>query len=410
MTGSVADQHRRALGVAGPRYRRWLHGLALGMVACTFLLLTVGGVVTTLGEGLAVYDGWTSFGYYVPLAPLEYWVHDTGKFVEHSHRLVGKVAGVLAIALAVSLWWTQRGSGGRRWLAWLGIALLLAVILQGAKGAFRIDWADYQLAADGSRVLDVDGYPIRVDNAWSIGLALVHGVFGQLVFAATVLIAAAVGPGWVRWAAERSGGDGEPVRRGGTATGLRWAAGALVVALVGQLVLGAAVRHLEAWNAIPDFPLTWGQVLPPVSQASLDAGAGLGPDYANGARVGEVHLQFTHRVGAVVVTAVAAWLIVMAWRAGVGAGLRWVSVAMGVLLAVQWGLGIGAALIGRGEPAWASLHQVVGATLLGVATLIAARAWRARVAVAAATPAVAVRSKAERTAGYGVGLAEAGRA
>jgi len=49
MTGSVSDQHRRALGVAGPRYRRWLHGLALGMVACTFLLLTVGGVVTTLG-------------------------------------------------------------------------------------------------------------------------------------------------------------------------------------------------------------------------------------------------------------------------------------------------------------------------------------------------------------------------
>ncbi|MEM9253130.1 MAG: COX15/CtaA family protein, partial [Planctomycetota bacterium] len=269
----------------------------------------------------------------------------------------------------------------------------------------------YQLGADGSRVLDADGYPIRVDNAWSIGLALVHGVFGQLVFATTVLIAAAVGPGWVRWAAERTG-HSRAARPTRGATGLRWAAGVLVVALVGQLVLGAAVRHLDAWNAIPDFPLTWGQVLPPVSQASLDAGAGLGPDFANGARVGEVHLQFTHRVGAVLVTAVAAWFIVMAWRAGAAGRLRWLSVALGVLLVAQWALGIGAALVGRGEPAWASAHQVVGATLLGLATLMAARAWRARIAASAsASGAVAAEPSDVRQApGYAVGMAKVGRA
>jgi heme A synthase len=364
------------VGVGGPTYRWWLHALALGMVGCTFLLLTVGGVVTTLGEGLAVYDGWTSFGYYVPLAPLEYWVHDTGKFVEHTHRLIGKVAGVLAIGLAVSLWVTQSGPGGRRWLKWLGVALLAAVIVQGAKGAFRIDWADYKLAADGTRALDADGYPIRVDNAWSIGLALVHGVFGQVVFATTVLLAAAVGPRWVAWSRARrarGGGAVAPVAPERHA-GLRWAAGALVAALLLQLVLGAAVRHLDAWNAIPDFPLTWGQVLPPVQQEALDAGGSLGPDYANGATVGEVHLQFTHRVGAVVVTGVAAWLIVLAMRRRVE-GMVVMSVALGGLLVVQWALGIGAALIGRGEPVWGSAHQVVGAILLGVATLLAAVGW-----------------------------------
>jgi len=367
-----------------------------------------------------VYDGWTSFGYYVPLAPLEYWVHDTGKLVEHGHRLIGKVAGVLAIALAVALWVTQRGAGGRRWLKWAGVALLLAVVVQGAKGAFRIDFADYALAADGTRLLDESGDPIRVDNAWSIGLALVHGIFGQMVFAGTVLIAAAVGPGWVRWASARKAEDqridnseGGKANRGAGVRGLRWAAGALVGVLLLQLVLGAAVRHLDAWNAIPDFPLTWGQVLPPVDQDALDAGAGLGPDYANGATVGEVHLQYAHRVGALIVTGVAAWLLVLAWRAG-EAGLRGWSVALGVLLAGQWALGIGAALIGRGEPAWASAHQVVGASLLGVATLMAAKAWRA------GTYAEGRRTPGERRQGAaatdvgrglsGVGFVKAGRA
>ncbi|MEM6334619.1 MAG: hypothetical protein AAF823_14905, partial [Planctomycetota bacterium] len=274
MSETVQDGRGSAgAALGGPRYRWWVHAVAVVMVLCTFSLLTVGGIVTTLGEGLAVYDGWTSFGYYVPLAPLEYWVHDTGKLVEHGHRLIGKVVGVVAIVLAGVLWFTHPrklangAANPRRWLAWLGLLLLLAVIVQGAKGAFRIDFASFATAADGTLLLDEVGDPIRVDNGWSIGLALVHGVFGQVVFAGTVLVAAAVGPGWVRWAGERvkagklESRKAENGERGGgrftSGGGLRWAAGGLLGVWVVQLVLGATVRHVGGWNAIPDFPLTW---------------------------------------------------------------------------------------------------------------------------------------------------------
>src|SRR5439155_1676555 len=56
----------------------------------------------------------------------------------------------------------------------------------------------------------------------------------------------------------------------------------LVAAVFGQLVLGALMRHMGAGLAIPDFPLAFGRVLPPLATPY-------------------VTIHFAHRVGALVV-------------------------------------------------------------------------------------------------------------
>ena len=44
-----------------------------------------------------------------------------------------------------------------------------------------------------------------------------------------------------------------------------------VVAIFGQLIVGATMRHKDAGLAIPDFPLAYGKLLPPTNQAELAA-------------------------------------------------------------------------------------------------------------------------------------------
>ncbi len=72
-----------------------------------------------------------------------------------------------------------------------------------------------------------------------------------------------------------------------------------------QLVIGAVMRHYEAGLAIPDFPLSYGGLLPPATTGKIaEANAhrafemGLPPVTA-----AQVWLHFAHRLGAVAVSA-----------------------------------------------------------------------------------------------------------
>jgi cytochrome c oxidase assembly protein subunit 15 len=102
---------------------------------------------------MAFKDWLTSDGVFMPIYP---WLSSTGdKFIEHGHRLLGMLAGILTIALVASLYLGEP----RRWVRRYGIALLIGVIAQGILGGMRV-------------VLDE-----RV-------LALIHGCTGPLFFAA----------------------------------------------------------------------------------------------------------------------------------------------------------------------------------------------------------------------------------
>ena len=368
-------------------HRPWLHRYAMLLVVATFVLLTVGGNVTSLDAGLAVPDGFTSFGYFIWFAPPDRWIGDRGRFIEHTHRLIGSVVGLLTIGLALWLWLTQRG---RPWLRWLGLALVIGVIVQGVMGALRVDER-------------------------STLLAFVHGVMGQVFLGATVVAAAAVSGVWRDYASEP--GRAEPGSHPMTPSSIRgdlvsdrgrdgparwarwgwWGCLTLLAVLLIQLTLGAAVRHTQADRAIPDFPLAYGQIVPPMTQHAVDAaqaelaatqrpvGVPLPPPTlppnrdADGQPVvsaGQVHVQFAHRLGAIVVVGVAVWVVVGVMRGLRRTGRMRIALPPAVLLigllAVQVMLGAMTIWTDTAPPV-ATAHQATGAAVLATAVWLTLR-------------------------------------
>ena len=113
-------------------YSPWLHRTARLTAGATFLLIVIGGIVTSTDSGLAVPDWPTTFGYNMFLYPLSEMVG--GILYEHSHRLMGSLVGILTIGLLVLI----LARDPRKWLKWLGLAALIAVIVQGVLGGLRV--------------------------------------------------------------------------------------------------------------------------------------------------------------------------------------------------------------------------------------------------------------------------------
>ena len=169
-----------------------------------------GGFVTATGSGMAFKDWLTSDGVFMPIYP---WLSSTGdKFIEHGHRLLGMLAGILTIALVASLYLGE----SRRWVRRYGVALLVGVIAQGILGGMRV-------------VLDE-----RV-------LALIHGCTGPLFFAAAAGMIPITSR---RWLAETKPTEGVANSAHGKAAPklLRLAILTTVLAYL-QLCVGAVVRH-----------------------------------------------------------------------------------------------------------------------------------------------------------------------
>ena len=113
-------------------YSPWLHRTAHLTAGATFLLIVIGGIVTSTDSGLAVPDWPTTFGYNMFLYPLSEMVG--GILYEHSHRLMGSLVGILTIVLLVLI----LAKDSRKWLKWLGLAALIAVSVQGVLGGLRV--------------------------------------------------------------------------------------------------------------------------------------------------------------------------------------------------------------------------------------------------------------------------------
>ena len=182
---------------------RWPHALALLLVGATWLMICVGGLVTTLKAGMAFADWPTSDGYNMFLYPWFKAAHD--KFIEHGHRLFGTVIGMLSIAVAVVIWLRD----SRRWMRWLGAFAVGLVIFQGALGGMRVELDDVQFAK-------------------------IHGCIGPLFFSLTVVLAVCTSRWWCKRAVVPSHASGR-LKRLAVCTAL--------LAYV-QLILGAQLRHV----------------------------------------------------------------------------------------------------------------------------------------------------------------------
>jgi cytochrome c oxidase assembly protein subunit 15 len=185
-------------------------------VAATFLLVVAGGLVTSQEAGLAVVDWPNTFGSNMFLYPLSRMTG--GIYYEHAHRLFGALVGITTLALAAHLWRVETRPRVRR----LALLALIVVVIQGILGGLRVT-GQFTLSTS----LD--------DMAPSIGLAIVHGVLGQLFLALIVSIAVVTS----RWWQEAPPAEARP-----SADTDRSIQVGLVAVLAIQLVFGAVQRHV----------------------------------------------------------------------------------------------------------------------------------------------------------------------
>src|SRR5271155_1331031 len=94
-----------------------VHRFAFFLAGCIVLLRIAGALVTSNDAGLAVPDWPLSYGSLLP--PMV-----GGIFYEHGHRMIATLVGTLSVVLAVWLWRVE----SRRWVRWLGVVTLGAVV------------------------------------------------------------------------------------------------------------------------------------------------------------------------------------------------------------------------------------------------------------------------------------------
>ncbi len=291
---------------AGRRAGVALHRFAVGTACATLLLIVAGGLVTSTESGLSVPDWPTTYGSSMWTFPISKWVG--GIRFEHTHRLIASFVGFLTIVLAFLLWRFEP----RRWVRRLGYGALAAVVAQGILGGMTV---------------------LFLLPTW---ISVAHACLAQIFFCLTVAIAVVTSPRW----AETAPSDPSvafsrnPVARMSLVT-------AATIFL--QLLLGAVMRHTKAGLAIPDFPLAFGKLVPPLT-------------------TGAVRLHFAHRVVGACVAALIAACTVRAFRSH-REGLRRAALWLCAVAATQIALGA-ATVLSQRAVGFTTAHVAVGALLM----------------------------------------------
>ena len=312
-------------------YSRAVHGLAVTLTLAVFPLIWVGGLVTTYDAGMAVPDWPNTYGYNMFAYPVSTWLF--GPFdllVEHSHRLLGTVAGLISMGLVVAAWLFDTRLWFKRW----AVFVLLAVIAQGALGGFRV-------------LLDQRSF------------AMIHGCTGPLFFA----IATATAVMSSRWWMARATKNSKSKFTSHTAARL---AAAFLIASYCQLIIGAQLRHITAavdqrvFMAFVHTHLTLA-VLVVVLAICLSAVTCL-------SRRTPLRVRFPAALMAVLVLVqitlgIATWIVNYA--------LPWQELS-------EWLARYTISAKGYWESIIVTAHMATGSLIISLATVTALRAWRSR--------------------------------
>ena len=311
----------------------WLDRFAWVTAAATFLLLGLGGLVTSHEAGMSVPDWPTTYGYNMFLFPLHLW--EGNILYEHTHRLLASLVGLLTSILAVWLWLREP----RSWLRWLGAAAFFAILLQGLLGGLRVTLLKDEIG-------------------------IFHAALAQSFFVLVTLIAL--------FGSVKAGRFTDSLQTVPISGSLYWLTICSASLVLIQLILGAAMRHQHAGLAVPDFPLAYGKAWPPMNAAFLDKinSQRLGTEELNPVTAFQIGLQMAHRL---VALAIVLLVGCVAWKARreQGAGSLPAKLA-----ATWWGViclqaALGVAIIWSNKAAdVATAHVLCGALSLLAGTIL----------------------------------------
>jgi cytochrome c oxidase assembly protein subunit 15 len=307
-----------------PQENVGLRRFAVFTACLTFVLVWMGGLVTSKGVGLSVPDWPNTYGYNMFFFPPSKWIG--GIFFEHTHRLVASTVGFLTMLLALWLY----GRNSRPVLRWGGILFVIAgmlccvkfpkhdpenistCVLGAAFFAASFVWPKCEPSPRWMRVLGVCAFIAVVAQGVLGGLrvteldariGIFHATLAQLFLVLVSFIALSLTTFWRNL----------PFHAESDRHHIRFFFAATTLLVLAQLVLGATMRHQHAGLSIPDFPLAYGKIWPDTSAAAIsryNAERINIVDY-NPITALQVELQMLHRIGALLILIAVAYI---AWR------------------------------------------------------------------------------------------------
>jgi heme a synthase len=338
------------------------HAWSLLTVVVGVVLIWWGAAVTTEDVGLSVPDWPLAFGRVNP----EGWWKVPAIFLEHGHRILGATIGVLVLVMYLWAFFKERP----RLIEAVGVILVslgyLYLVREQAVGIAAVIagigmlWLVLMWVAarwSALRGLSTLALILVVVQASLGGLrvlkmsdpfGVLHGTLGQVFFCVLVLIAFMSSWTWR---------NGQSVLRGGQAVWARLTSTVLFLAVFGQLVIGAILRHTQRDHlAASDLIFTGGSFIPPVSP----------PD---------VFVLFLHKYWGVTVALLMLGVARYArtWVDG-SSPVRFIPRILSVLPVMQVILGISVILTGKSF--WVTnFHVINGLAMLALTCMMAAAAW-----------------------------------
>jgi len=254
-----------------------------------FVLIVWGGIVRLSGSGLAIPDWPLAHGKLIPHP-------HPNVLIEYVHRLLAMIVGFATLAIAIVVFQSPV------WRGRLG-ALTAAALVTLALQIFM-----------GARVVLEE---LPVDRV------VAHLVIAFLFFAVLLRMALVVrdiedsaGASPAAAAGEGRDGSSDPGKRRGIAVWARIAAAAVLA----QVALGGWVSSSGAALACPDFPTCQGMWLPPMK--------------------GLLGIHYAHRLGAYAVVILVMGLLFRSAPMALPLRARWPLRISGILLAIQFLLGV----------------------------------------------------------------------
>jgi cytochrome c oxidase assembly protein subunit 15 len=360
------------------------HRYSIGVAATAVLLIWWGAAVTTEQAGMAFADWPLSQGSVNP----EGWLKHLPYFLEHGHRLIASLVGlltlglfatafvrnkknvvelillVLALALMVEL--VRRAGaekvelGRKETLLWASLAVGVVVVawlvgswrfrqwtLACRLSALALLLVVFQAVLGGIRVTEIsDSYAVAHG-------CLAHGFFCLLIF-----IILASSPRWPEWRLESDAGVRKIVRR---------VAPLLCSAVFVQLILGALMRHHHRYGL--------------ADTGILLTGGEWWPDFDASHEI--LLIMFLHKYWGALVAVSGLWFAAWALRqAGAGKRTKRLVAATAFFLLIQIGLGV--CVILTDKSFWlTNFHVLNGVLILALSFVLAIFSQRSGSPVAA---------------------------
>ncbi len=244
-----------------------------------------------------------------------------GVLFEHGHRMVAGMVALLTLGLAINTQVVEK----RSWVKKLAWCALGAVILQAVLG----------------------GVTVLLHLPTEVSVA--HAGLAQIFFCLIVSLSLVTSKNWIE--------DGDRKIKS-TIGSIRVAALVITAIIYFQIIVGAVTRHSGFGLAIPDWPLSFGQVLP--NEWS-----------------GAILLQFSHtRIGAFIVLVLVNWLsFKICTRYADERALFWPAASAALFVWLQCFLGV---LVIATEKSIVptSVHVITGAALLASMLVLTLNSFR----------------------------------